>query len=93
MSDADLFCWDAAYLYRVTPAEFTAETDGAWYALCELNGLYETNGDAELFVSPGLMYEAARWTLELSVQVPVWQSLDHRPAAEYLLSVGLRFAW
>lgn len=93
MSNADLFCWNLAYLYRVDPVEYTADTEGAWYALCEPNGLYETNGDAELFIAPGLMYEAARWTLKLSVQVPVWQALDYRPAAEYSLMMDKRFAW
>jgi hypothetical protein len=93
MSTADLFRYNGAYLYRLWPAKFDQHTSaGAWYAVAELNGAYETNGDNELLLSPGLMYEAAAWTLELSVQVPVWQDIANRPETEYALILGLRFS-
>jgi hypothetical protein len=92
-STADLGRYDLAYLFRLLPKEFTAETPGALYAVCELNGLYETNGDNELFLSPGLMYEASTWTAELSVQLPVWQQIDNRAEAEYGLIAGVRLSW
>lgn len=93
MNDADLFRYNGAYLYRLWPAEFDEETSaGAWYAVAELNGVYETNGDNELLLSPGLMYEAATWTLELSVQLPAWRDVGSRPETEYALVVGLRFS-
>lgn len=92
-STADVLRYDLAYLFRLSPEKYTAETPGAMYAVCELNGLYETNGDNELFVSPGIMYEAKTWTAELSLQVPVWQRIDHRAEAEYVLVAGLRFSW
>lgn len=92
-STADLLRGDLAYLYRLSPRQYTAETRGAWYALLELNGLYETNGDHEIFVSPGIMYEARRWTAELSVQIPVLRGIDHRAETQYALVAGLRFSW
>ncbi len=92
-SRADLLRYDAAYLYRLAPAAYTVETAGAWYAVLELNGYYETNGDNELRLSPGVMYEAWRWALELSVQVPVWRDIAHRAATELILVCGLRFVF
>lgn len=92
-STADLFRYDLAYLFRLSPKQYTAETHGAFYAVCELNGFYETNGDNELFLSPGLMYEAKSWTAELSVQLPAWHHIEHRAEVEYALIAGVRFSW
>lgn len=89
---ADLLRYDAAYLYRIYPAKFDAESHGAWYAVAELNGTYETNGDFEILVSPCLMYEARTWVLELAVQLPTLQELDHRPETRFVIVAGLRFS-
>lgn len=88
---ADLFRYDAAYLFRFHPEQYAADTKGAWYAVFELNGFYESNGDHEAFLSPGIMYEAESWVLELSVQLPVIQRLDWRPETDFAVVVGLRF--
>lgn len=88
---ADLLRYDAAYLFRLDPARYTAETKGAWFAVFELNGLYETNGDHEVFLSPGIMFEAQSWVLEFSVQLPAVQRLNHRPETDFVLGFGLRF--
>lgn len=87
---ADALFYDASYLYRVWPAAYTADTLGAWYGVVELNGIYETNGDNELFLSPGIMYEARTWTVEASIKVPVWQELDRRPETRFVVVLGLR---
>lgn len=92
-STADLFRYDAAYLYRLHPARYSTDTHGAFYAVIEVNGTYETNGDHELFIAPGLMYEAAKWTAELSVQAPVWERVDHRAEYEFAIVAGLRFSF
>jgi len=39
------------------------------------------------------MYEARRWTLELSVQAPVWRDIARRAATESILVCGLRFVF
>ena len=89
--DADAFFYDASYLYRVAPAAFgAASSAGAWYAVLEANGAYETNGDNELLVAPGVLYEARTYALEASVQLPLWQELDHRPETEFTVTIGLR---
>jgi hypothetical protein len=88
----DAVHYDAAYLYRLFPAQYTAQTsEGAWYALVEMNGLYELNGDNEVLLSPGIMFEGGHFGLELGVQLPVWQDLDHRPKTDFAIVVGLRW--
>lgn len=88
---ADALKHNTAYLYRLAPAAYTAESTGAWYATIELNGLYETNGDYELRWSPGLMYEGRRWGAEVMAQFPLMHSLDHRPELDFAVGVGVRF--
>jgi hypothetical protein len=92
-SDADLIRYDAAYLYRISPAEYSAGTHGALYGVIELNGYYETNGDHELFIAPGIMYEAAKWTAELSIPLPAWQAIDDRAETDFTVVAGVRFSF
>jgi hypothetical protein len=82
--------YDGAWLYRVAPAEFAAASASAWYAVAELNGRYESNGDHEVLFSPGLMYEARMWTFECSLLIPVGQELDHRPEIDFGFVLGMR---
>lgn len=89
-SSAEALRYDAAYLYRIAPDQYTADTHGAWYAVLELNGLYETNGNNELFISPGLMYEGRNWALEASVQIPIVSDVNNRPERDYSVILGLR---
>jgi hypothetical protein len=86
----DTLFLDAAYLYRLAPADFQAESHGAWYAMVDVNSTYETNGDTELRLAPGIMYEARRWVFEATVQLPVYEELDHRPQLDVLVGLGLR---
>lgn len=90
---ADLFRYDAAYLYRLSPAEYSVDTHGAFYGVLEMNGYYETNGDHELRLAPGIMYEARKWTAELAVQLPVVQDIDNRARNEITVVAGLRFSF
>lgn len=92
-STADLLRYDAAYVYRLYPEKFTAESKGGFYAVMEMNGAYETNGDHEILISPGVMYEAARWTLELSVQLPALEDIDHRAEYDYAVVAGVRLSF
>jgi hypothetical protein len=87
---ADALFYDASYLYRLAPGQYGPDTKGAWYALVELNGIYETNGDNEIALTPGIMYEARTWTVEAGIRIPVWQDLDRRPETRFEAIVGLR---
>jgi hypothetical protein len=87
---ADAFFVDAAYLFRIHPAEYTAESTGAFFAVIELNSVYETNDDRELRLAPGLLYEACDFALEAGMQFPLHQELRHRPERDWSLTLGLR---
>jgi hypothetical protein len=88
---ADRLSYDASYLYRAFPAAYETDTSAAAYLVLECNGISETNGDHELLLSPGLMYEASRWAFEAAVQVPLWQDLDKRPEVDLGLVLGVRY--
>jgi hypothetical protein len=90
---SDSLRYDASYLFRLAPAEYAADTGGAWYAVIELNGFYDANGDNELFLSPGVMYEARAFTLDATVMIPVWQDLDYRVETEIAVACGLRISF
>lgn len=90
-SISDVLSVDSAYLYRLSPEEYGAETVGSLYATVELNGVYETDGDAQAFVSPGILYEAQRFALEAGVQIPVWQDVESRPESRFGVTLGVRF--
>lgn len=87
---ADVFSFGTAYLYRIAPEEFTVEHRGAWYVTAEAIGTAETNGDVELMLMPGILYEGPRLVFELTVGVPIVQDLRHRPEASFTASIGVR---
>lgn len=89
-SPADAFRHDSSVLYRLDPAAFSAATEGATYAMLELNGLYEANGDYELRIAPGILYEGRSMALELSVILPAYQHISHRAPTNWGLAVGFR---
>ena len=88
---SDVLAFDSAYLFRIAPGAYDNETAGSLYAMLELNGAYETNGDTEIMLSPGLLWEARNYALEASVRIPIHSDLDHRPEREVGFSVGIRF--
>lgn len=90
-AQADYLHAGVAYLFRIAPDEYTAESNASWYAVLELSANYETNADRELFIAPGILYEARRWAAELSVLIPVASELDERPETEIGVIAGLRF--
>lgn len=82
--------YDLAYLYRLHPHEYQDDTYASLYGIVELNGRYETSGVNELFLSPGLLYEARTWAVEATVQIPVWQELKGDANRHVVVGVGLR---
>lgn len=91
--DSDSLRYDGSYLYRLAPDRFGAQDRGALYAVAELNGLYGANGDHEIFLSPGIMYESFKYTLDATVMIPVYQDVDFRAETEFVVGVGLRVSF
>jgi hypothetical protein len=87
----DALWYNASYLYRLAPGAWTATSDAALYAVMELNGLYETNGDHEIALSPGLLYEARTWAGEIGARIPIVADVDQRPEMDWGMVVGVRF--
>lgn len=90
MGDADLLTLETSYLYRISPAEYQADTVGAWYVVLESFVDYETNGDIEWRLAPGILWEARRWAAEFSVILPAAQDIDRRAETEWGFAAGVR---
>lgn len=90
---ADALDYDLSYLYRLSPAEWATDTKAAVYGVVELNGLYETNGDNEIVLAPGLLYEAKVWAAELTLQLPIAEDVDDRPELDWGIGFGLRLTF
>lgn len=90
----DLVRVDAAYSFRVYPAQLDQSATYEIDTVAEFNGEYRTDGSHEIFLSPGIQLTTAQWTLESSVQVPVSQNLARgQPEADYRFVIGMRFRW
>lgn len=87
---SDAVLCNTAYVYRLAPSAYTSESTGAWYVTSEVNGLYETSGDAELRGALGLMFEGRRWGFEAMIQLPLWDDLDERAELDVGVGVGVR---
>lgn len=88
--EAELLTVETSYLFRLAPEAYTADTQASWYFTVESFVDYETNGDIAWRVAPGLLYEARRFTVELSPIVPIAQDIDHRAELEWGLALGVR---
>ena len=88
--DADLIRVDGAYLWRFAPAAYSTEEDAAWYLTLEANSFLETNGDRELLLAPGLLFEGTDLALEIGVQLPVARTVRYRPARDFGITLGFR---
>ncbi|MCC5824240.1 MAG: transporter [Phycisphaerales bacterium] len=90
MGRDDLLTIETSYLYRLSPAAYTSDTAGSFYAVIESFVDYETNGDTEWRLAPGLLWEARRWAAEASVILPAARDIDHRAETKWGLALGVR---
>jgi hypothetical protein len=86
----DLLTLETSYVYRLAPSEYTSDTHASWYFTVESFVEYETNGDLAWRVAPGVLYEARRFTVELSPIIPIVNEIDHRAELDWGLALGLR---
>jgi hypothetical protein len=86
----DALRYDTSYLFRLDPAEYSADTTAATYFTLELNGLYETNGDNEILFGPGILYEARTFALEAQIGLPIVRDVDERPETDLVFTLGFR---
>lgn len=86
----DALFFDTAYLFRLSPDAYAPDTTASLYTTLELNGLYETNGDTELLLGPGLLYEAREFALEATVGLPIVRDVSNRPRTGLVVTLGFR---
>lgn len=79
-----------AYAFRINPEQYTADTTGATYLQMELLSHAETNGDTEISIAPGLLYEGQRFAAEASLLLPVHADTSERPSRRASFVVGIR---
>ncbi len=90
----DVLRYDFAFSHRLFPAVFETDNPIEWNAVAELNGRYATGGSHEVFLSPGLQFNAEQWSVEASIQLPVIQELDgDQPRTHYPVVLGFRLNW
>lgn len=89
-SGADLFTFESSYVFRLSPSEYSSETEASLYFTAESILDWDTDGDIDWRLAPGLLYEARRFTLELSPIIPVAQDVDRRAEREWGVAFGLR---
>ncbi len=87
----DKLSYDASWLYRIAPERWSADTTASWYTVLELNGNAWENGDHQLMITPGLLYEARSWAAEIGIHLPLTETMHDRPAEEFGLTAGVRY--
>jgi len=90
---SDALRYNTAYLFRVSPEQYTSTTTGSWYVTAELNGIYETNGDNEIRFSPGILYEGRDFAFEVMMQLPMIDDLRYRAEIDFSVGVGVRITF
>ncbi|MFZ4576368.1 MAG: hypothetical protein ACOYN0_18435, partial [Phycisphaerales bacterium] len=86
----DALRYDTSYLFRIDPAQYAPDTNAATYLTFELNGLYETSGDNEIIVGPGILYEARNFAFEANICFPVVQEVTRRSKTDLVVTFGFR---
>jgi hypothetical protein len=81
---------DLGYAYRLYPEEFGEERVGAWYATLEVNTTLTVGGEHEVLLSPGLLLEAPTYAIEIGLQLPLSQDLNHAPELRLGVLLGVR---
>jgi hypothetical protein len=88
--DDDVLTLEGSYVYRLSPNEYSSDTEASLYFTIESFVDYETNGDAAWRIAPGLLYEARRFTIECSPIIPIIDDIDERGELEWGLALGVR---
>ncbi|MCH2101533.1 MAG: hypothetical protein MK209_06390 [Planctomycetes bacterium] len=76
--------------WRVAPVEYGSDFVAASYLVLDANAHLGGSGNTEAWLSPGLLYEAPDFAIELSFMVPVSEDVEGRPERDYGVLAGLR---
>lgn len=84
----DDFEVNASYLYRIAPARYSADTQGAWYLVAESLNCLRDDGRSRSDLALGLLYEARTWAAEAALRVPLAQNWPEE--RRYQAALGFR---
>jgi hypothetical protein len=88
--EGELVKLDGSVAWRVDPVEYGADFVAATYLVLDTNAYLGGSDNTEVWMSPGLLYEAPDFALELSLLLPLSQDVAGRPERDYGVLVGLR---
>ena len=87
----------AAAIWRIDPVVYSDSLEAATYVCLEVISNAEADeldGDHELLIAPGLLYEAPSFAAEVSYALPLHSDdFTSRPELDGALLFGLRFLW
>lgn len=83
------FAVNASHLYRLAPAEYAADTRGAWYTMVESLNQFTDDGGSRFDAALGILYEARRWACEASLRLPLER--DWSREEDYTATLGVRY--
>ncbi len=88
--EGELVKLDGSVAWRIDPVEYGADFVAATYVVLDANAYLGGSDNTEVWLAPGLLYEAPDFALELSVMLPASQDVAGRPERDYGVMVGLR---
>ena len=62
---------NVSHLYRIVPARFARDTKGAWYTMLESLNTFWDDGDYQIDLAVGILYEARSWAAEVALRLPL----------------------
>lgn len=88
--EGELLKLDGSLAWRIAPVEYGSEFVAATYVVLDTNAYFGGSENTEVWLSPGLLYEAPDFALECSLLLPASQDVAGRPERDYGVMVGLR---
>lgn len=88
--EGELVQLDGSIAWRIDPVEYGANFVAATYVVLDTNAYLGGSDNTEIWLSPGLLYEAPDFALEFSLLIPASQDVAGRPERDYGVMVGLR---
>jgi len=88
---SDTLIYDASYVYRLAPEEYGKGVLTSLFGVLELNGRYDTNGDHELVLAPGLQWSARSAIIGVNVLIPLHRKIDERFERNVGVGLTVRF--
>ena len=88
--NSNMIHFNTAYLYRISPENYSFQTKSSSHLTLESSWIYQDNGDHELFITPGFLWELKESALEIGLKLPISSQVDYRLEEKWSLIAGFR---